>query len=318
MVISYSEPLSRAWSRMKKALFQPFDINKWFRVGFTAWLAGLTDCNGGNGGGGGKNSGEGLDEFFTFPQTAYDWLLNHPVWFNLIIAGVILLIIVISVIIWVSSRGRFMFLHNVALDKADISFPWKEYRKEGNSLFIWNFIVGWLFFAVLILFFIHSFKAGKELYYGDYLPIETFWTIAQLVLIFLGIIIVFGYISLFLKDFVVPVMYKNRIGVLAGWSKFLSLFGRYILTFIVYGLFIFALGIAVAIAVVIAGLFTCCIGLFLIAIPYIGAVILLPVSYTFRALSIEFLAQFGNEYNVFPEEGNIINNFGESKTGHSY
>jgi hypothetical protein len=28
---------------------------------------------------------------------------------------------------------------------------------------------------------------------------------------------------------------------------------------------------------------------------------LLPVSYTFRALSIEFLAQFGEDYSVFPK-----------------
>jgi hypothetical protein len=40
----------------------------------------------------------------------------------------------------------------------------------------------------------------------------------------------------------------------------------------------------------------------LIAVPYIGSVILLPVSYTFRAFSIEFLAQFGDKFNVFPEK----------------
>ena len=60
MAISYSGPLSKAWARMKKALFQPFNINKWFRVGFTAWLAGLTDCSGSGSGGSGNNSGRGL------------------------------------------------------------------------------------------------------------------------------------------------------------------------------------------------------------------------------------------------------------------
>ncbi len=302
MAISYSGPLSKAWARMKKALFQPFNINKWFRVGFTAWLAGLTDCSGSGSGGSGNNSGRGLDEFFTFPQTAQDWLLAHPVWFNLIIAGIIVLIAAVSVVIWVSSRGKFMFLHNVALDKNDVSLPWKEYRKEGNSLFLWNFFMGWIFFAILMLFFIYSFKTGKDLYYGDYQQLEIVWSVGRLVLIFLAIILIFGYISLFLKDFVVPVMYKNRVGVLTGWGKFLSLFGKHFFVFIVYGLFIFVLKIAVVIAVLLVALFTCCIGLFLIAIPYIGAVILLPVSYTFRALSIEFLAQFGDNYNVYPEE----------------
>jgi hypothetical protein len=51
--------------------------------------------------------------------------------------------------------------------------------------------------------------------------------------------------------------------------------------------------------VVVIGLFTCCAGFLLLAIPYVNAVILLPVSYTFRAFSLEFLAQFGSGFNCF-------------------
>ena len=286
---------------MKKALFQPFDISKWFRIGFTAWLAGLTDCNGGSSGNNSKTGYNDWDDFFNFPETAKDWLLDNPLWFNLIILGVVLLFIIITVITWVSSRGKFMFLHNVAKNKADISFPWQEYRREGNSLFLWNFFVGWFFVALFLFFLGYCFITAKELYYGDFPEIAIFWSIAQMILIFLGIMIVFGFISLFLKDFVVPIMYKKRIGVLRGWSQFLALFTRYFFTFIIYGLFVFVLGIAVVMCVIIFAVLTCCIGLILLAIPYIGAVILLPVSYTFRAFSIEFLAQFGNEFNVLEE-----------------
>ena len=45
MQIRFIDPLSRGWGRMKKALFQPFDMKKWFLVGFTAFLAGLADCH---------------------------------------------------------------------------------------------------------------------------------------------------------------------------------------------------------------------------------------------------------------------------------
>jgi hypothetical protein len=41
MTIAYFEPLSRAWQRMKQALFNPFNLNKWFIIGFNAFLAGL-------------------------------------------------------------------------------------------------------------------------------------------------------------------------------------------------------------------------------------------------------------------------------------
>jgi hypothetical protein len=54
------------------------------------------------------------------------------------------------------------------------------------------------------------------------------------------------------------------------------------------------------ILVLVVGLLTCCVGLILIIIPYIGTVITLPVWYWFRAFSLEFLAQFGEEYDVWP------------------
>lgn len=300
MSISYSHPLALGWQRMKKALFKPFDISKWFRIGFTAWLAGLTDCNGGGNGSYNNKGKADLDDFFNFPQIAHEWLLDNPLWFNLIILGVVLLFIVVTILVWVSSRGKFMFLHNVALDKADISKPWHEYRKEGNSLFLWEFFFGWFAFAVFMLFLAYCFVTAKNLYYGDYPDIAIFWSVATMILMLIGYIIIFGYITLFLKDFVVPLMYKHRIGVLKGWTTFLGLFVRHFFTFILYGLFIFVLGIGVAICVIFFALLTCCIGLLLLAIPFIGAVILLPVSYTFRAFSIEFLAQFGKKYNVFP------------------
>lgn len=301
MNISYSIPLSRAWDRMKKALFQPFDLNKWLTIGFTAWLAGLTDCHGGgNGNDNGYHKSE-IDEFFRFPETAWTWLQNHPLWFNLIIIGVLVLIIIISVLIWVNSRGKFMFLSNVARDESEISKPWHEYKKEGNSLFLFKFIFGWIAGLLFILFLVYCFVTAKDLYYGGYPGIFIFWKIAGMILILIAYLIIAGYISLFLEDFVVPIMYKDRTGVAAAWYKFFPLFGRHFFTFIVYGLFILVLWIAAVIAILSVSLITCCIGLLLIIIPYIGSVVLLPVSYSFRALSIEFLAQFGEDFNVFPE-----------------
>jgi len=45
---------------------------------------------------------------------------------------------------------------------------------------------------------------------------------------------------------------------------------------------------------------TCLIFFVLLMIPYISSVVLLPVSYTYRAYSLEFLAQFGPDYSLFP------------------
>ncbi|MFV2073108.1 MAG: hypothetical protein ACC742_10720, partial [Thermoanaerobaculales bacterium] len=49
MNIAYMEPLTRAWERMKLILWRPFDLAKWFVLGFSVWLAGLADGAGGGG-----------------------------------------------------------------------------------------------------------------------------------------------------------------------------------------------------------------------------------------------------------------------------
>ena len=55
--INVVEPISPALERVKRMLFQPFDLGKWFVIGFCAWLACLGE-GGGSGfhvpGGGGQ------------------------------------------------------------------------------------------------------------------------------------------------------------------------------------------------------------------------------------------------------------------------
>src|SRR5258708_30305321 len=43
-----------------------------------------------------------------------------------------------------------------------------------------------------------------------------------------------------------------------------------------YGLFVFVLSIAVAMATLVVGMGTCCIGFLLLGLPYVGTVLLLP------------------------------------------
>ena len=300
MTIQFLEPLNRAWDRMKTALFRPFDLHKWFVFGFSAFLAGMMDAS--NGGGSGRAGKEGsFREFIHFPREAWDWLVSHPAWTIAILFGVLVLIAVIVVITWVSSRGVFMFLDNVVRDRVEIARPWRDYEKEGNSLFVWRLLFGLFTFAVLGGILTVFFVKGAAIYdrgLGPELPILL---IAGAMLAVLAFVLVWGYIALFLKDFVAAVMYKNRISCAAAWRLFLDIFKKYPMHFIGYGLLIFLLMILFVIAVIMAVLGTCCIGFILLVIPYISTVVTLPAWYTYRAFSLEFLAQFGPEYDVFPK-----------------
>ena len=298
MDISYFGPFGRAWNRMKIALFKPFDLNKWFLLGFTAFLAGLADWHNGTVTSRWSDRGS-FREFIDFPNRAWQWLNSHPLLFMAIVFGVMIIMAVLVIILWLSSRGSFLFLDNVVRDKAEISVPWKRFKTLGNSLFVWRLVFGLIGLSLSILFSVIFFITAAHYYEdrGDFpLPIILALGMA---LFFLLIVIIIAYIFLFLRDFVVPIMCKNNIKTAPAWHMFLSVFGQHPFHFILYGLLVFVLIIAFVIAVVFAGLITCCIGWFLLVIPYIGTVITLPVWYFFRAFSLEFLAQFGPEYELF-------------------
>jgi hypothetical protein len=306
MNISYSGALSRAWGRMKKALFCPFDINKWFVVGFTAFLAGLADKHGGSSSPDSKWKGKpDLNDIAEFPARAWDWLLDHPGWFVLIVFGLVFLITLIVVFTWLSSRGKFMFLDNVVHDRAQVTKPWRQFKKHGDSLFVWRLIYGFICLALFILYLFFCYLMVLNIYEGSYPHGVFVLTIIGMVLAGLIFFIITGYISLFLNDFVVPIMYKYNLTTIQAWNRFLPIFGKYLFYFLLYGLFVFLLVVLVVIFVIVAGFLTCCIGFLLLIIPYVGSVIMLPVSYTFRALGPEFLGQFGPEFFIFPEEEDI-------------
>ncbi|NIO48503.1 MAG: hypothetical protein GTN73_03550 [Candidatus Aminicenantes bacterium] len=302
MNIDYFEPFSRAWSRMKIALFKPFDLQKWFIIGFSAFLAKLAEGPRGSGSSGWRGDGS-FREFLEFPNKAWEWLMSHPGWFIGIVFIVIFLIIIAVIFIWLSSRGTFMFLDNVIHDKAEIARPWKLYRLEGNSLFLWRLVfilICTMLFASYIIFF---FITASHLYKGSYYERVPVFLIVVMSFLFILTAVVIGFISMFLNSFVAPIMYKNNIKTTQAWSRFLSLFKRYPLHFILYGLIVFVLAILSVIFIAVAGLLTCCVGFLLLIIPYIGTVITLPIWYIFRAFSLEFLAQFGPKYELFPPSG---------------
>jgi len=193
-----------------------------------------------------------------------------------------------------------MFLDNVVHNGAEIARPWKQFRTPGDSLFLWRLIFTLIIFALIVALSVIFFLTARGLYFGNFEERIPWPLLLGMGFLFLILFIVIGYILTFLNDFVVPIMYKNGVTATRGWSSFLSLFGRFPFHFILYGLFMFLLIILFVGVVIFAGLITCCIGWLLLVIPYIGTVVTLPVWYTFRAFSLEFLGQFGPEYGLFP------------------
>jgi MFS family permease len=300
--IAYFAPLEKAFGRVKKILFVPFRFTKWLVLGFTAWLATLCEGGGpsgnfnlpsGDGGGGGPNFSALFEKIGQLEIVI------------IVVAAIVLFIIalVIGLIVtWINSRGKFMFLDNVAHDKAEVKKPWRDFRKQGNSLFLWRIAFGLIVgLVILVLAAVVGLAVYPAVRNPDYLALAIAVGIVG-GLAFFMVILFAAYVKMVLVDFVVPVMYRQDMKTMEAWRFFMPALREHFWKTIVYALMKMLLGIAIVIVIVIVVIITCCIAGCLLIIPYVNAVLLLPISVLVRSFSLEFLRQFGDDFNVFPPE----------------
>jgi len=277
-------PFGAAFELTKKILFQPFDLGKWCVIGFAAFLANLM--------GGGFS--------FQVPR-GNRWpdhgdlrsCIDHigVGWAIAIVIGILLFIAFFIVLTWVSARGRFMFVDCIVRNRGAIVQPWKEFRREGNSYFI--------FLVVATLLLIAFVVAMALLFLGLPLLIAHWSRPSSIVSALVFVAIVFPVILIFamLMQFIVPIMYRKRCGAGRAFSTMISLFGQNLGSFVLYFLFSIVLWVAALFVMVAATCLTCCIAV----IPYVGTVILLPIFVLLRSFSLLFLRQFGLDYDVWAE-----------------
>ena len=305
--ISVTVPVSQAYDRVKRMLFQPFDLGKWFVIGFCAWLAGLGESGGGFNGFnnninlGDNHSAQNAQSFRDAADKAMNFVMENLYWIIPVAAAVFLLLLALGMVLtWLNSRGKFMFLHCVALDKAEVSEPWQKYEREANSLFWFRFVLG-LAGMVLVLPLVGFILVivFRMIYRGEP-DIGGIMLAVGLGLMMVLVAMVFALIHKFTTDFVVPIMYLRGSKCLAAWREFFSLLGASAGDFVLYILFQIVLAMAIGMLVFFAVIATCCIAGCLMILPYLGTVVLLPVLVFKRSYSIYFLAQFGPAYDVFP------------------
>jgi len=300
--VSVIDPIGPAFEKVKTILFKPFDLGKWFVIGFCAWLAFLG--SGGPGGGGGGRGGRPPDAHEAFVE-AKEFVLENLDWIIPVVIFVVMLGIVLWLVFtWLSSRGRFMFLHCVAENKAEVKVPWAKFRQHGNSLFLFRIILGLIGFAAVGLSILLAVGCIAMMIAGDGAIVIGVLGCVIIGLIAVAIAIFLALIGKLTMDFVVPIMFLRKTSCVAGWREFLTILSVNKARFVLY--ILFQIVIAIVIGVIISmgfciGCCLCCVSL-LLFIPYIGTVILLPVLVFKRAYSLLYLRQFGPEFDVFRPE----------------
>src|SRR5437899_2382705 len=200
--IEIFKPFGEAFELMKRILFQPFDVKKWFVIGFAAWLANLGGC--------GLNYQYNRREDVQKLNEAISQI-PHPI----LVTGACVLILFVLVLIvlfaWLRARGRFMFIDCVVKNRGAVAEPWREFRKEGNSYFLFSLVVGlcFLIFAALLSLplIILAIKGRYYLYlHRDRLDLYVISLIAAWVFIILLLVFVWALIAIFMT----LVMYRRR------------------------------------------------------------------------------------------------------------
>lgn len=296
--ISVTTPVGQAIERVRLVLFNPFDLGKWFVIGFCAWLAGLGERSGGGSFNTGSNHGGGdihqqFEHARSYVVENLAWILPITIFIFLVIIGLMILFI------WLNSRGKFMFLYCVALNRAEVAGPWNQFEAQANSL-VWfrlSLLAVWMIIAMPLTVFMIIIA----------LPMfdHSAWNFAGIMMLggLFMVLFVAGIIFLLVRklttDFVVPIMYLRGNRCLEAWREFRQMLGSNLGNFILYLLFQLVIELVTGLMVLVIMVVCCPVCCFLM-IPYLGTVLLLPIILFKRAYSLHYLAQYGPSYNVFP------------------
>jgi hypothetical protein len=299
--ISVIDPISPAIERVKTILFSPFDLGRWFIIGFCAWLAYLGKSGGSNLNFGRTGPGEAqLDEALHY---AKEYTLNNLYWIvPLVVTAIVVSIVLWLVFTWLSSRGKFMFLHCVAENKAEVKAPWTKFREHANSLFLFRIVLGIIGLPVVVLFCLFIFLLA---FFLTTKVVPSTFPVAAIVLstlAFITLVIAFVLALKFTTDFVVPIMFLRTESCITAWRELLSLLSLHKAHFLLYVLFSIVISITIVVIILATVCLTCCCAACIFVIPYIGTVFLLPIFVFKRSYSLYYLCQFGPQFDVFARE----------------
>ena len=304
-MINFTRAFNLAWDRTAVILFQPFDLGKWFAIGFSAFLAGL--LAGGNGFNGSYSQhtntntswsysyNSNLQHFNSAVSSALS-SLQHGVMLSLVAMVFLLVLGMILLMYWLGARGQFMFLDNVVRNRGAISWPWRAYARQGNSLFGFYLLLLLALLLLLVPFFIAGFFLAMPYFQHHRWPEGDEW--AGLVILGVVYLLVFaplGAMIFLFREMGVPLMFRHGLLARAAFLETWKLVRLYPGSLFVFLLLRIALFIALAVTSVIVCCATCCIG----ALPYLGTVFLLPALIYIKSFTLDCLAQMGPYYDVW-------------------
>ena len=291
--ISAVEAAQQAFEHTRRLLF-PFRFERWLALGFVSFL---DQC--GRGGGAPQfhvpTSPSGSDRGSRSADFApiMDWVGSHALLIAAVAAVVLAAIVVLTaLVLWLSSRGIFMYIDDVATGRDDVARPWREHKDRANSLFAFRFILGLAtLLGVLLLV-----ALGGALLIGTWKgriggPAAIATALLVLLPLLLLQIVASGLLSVALRDFVAPLQWQLGTSCLEAFKVLVRLVKAHPGTFGIYLLLKIGFSIASAVLVLVAGCLTCCCAF----LPVVTQTLLQPLFFFERSWSLCILRQLGHD-----------------------
>ncbi len=292
------DPLNPAMSRVGKICFRPFNLGRWFAIGFMAFLAGAT--------GGGLNfpnpfssrssSGFTSGNFHQIAQNALDWVGRH---INeiIIIGGIILIVWLcfIALMSWLRCRAKFVFIDQIVKHHANVVHPWKAHAMHAHSLFMFTIVLGTImcvvYMGALILMVVLGWPAIKAAEFNSHAWVALGVGAA----ITLPCMFISSIVFAIVDKILVPVMYFHGVGIVHAYRIFKKeMLPGNLGSIALFLLMKLAIGVGVGIVSMIVGLVGCCVCAFL---PYLNTVASLPAHVFTQTYDLLYVASFfGNRF----------------------
>lgn len=210
-------------------LFKPFRLGRWLRLAVVCFLTG--ELTGGGGWSGvnvptGRQSGGGSSHLAdSAPAFDVRFLLQYLPWILLVVFALVMLLLLM---IYISSVYRFILFESVVYDRCELGEGWRRWQQQGSSFFLWQISYSLatmaVFAAVIGGPILLAWAAGLFSEPKRHLFALILGALAVF-LLFVGVLLASILGSVLAKDFVVPVMALENLGVLEGWRRVLPMLG---------------------------------------------------------------------------------------------
>lgn len=248
--LSAVDCISPAFSQTKNQLFAPFRLERWGRLALVCLILGDFA-----GGGGGPSAGfhppslprRGGHGPLAIPRI--EWGRFLP-WLPWVLAGAALVLLLIFLWVYIASVYRFVLFDSVLYNRCELKGSWQRWEPPGRSFFCWclALFVGSLTGAMVLIAapLLIAWHVGLFHHPGAHLfPLVLGGVTLLLALI--AFMVLCAVAGMFAKDFCVPIMALEKVGVMDAWRRFLPMLAQEKLAFAGYVLMKIVLGLGFAI-----------------------------------------------------------------------